>query len=46
MGGYISNADPINFTADIHEVDGKAIAKREWVPGLTANPRLERVMRG
>ena len=33
VGGYISNAGPINFTADIHEVDGKAIAKRGRIPG-------------
>ena len=44
VGGYISNAGPINFTADIHEVDGKAIAKRGRIPGLTANPKLKRVM--
>ena len=44
VGGHISNAGPINFTADIHEVDGKAIAKRGRIPGLTANPRLKRVM--
>ena len=44
VGGYISNAGPINFTADIHEVDGKAIAKRGRIPGLTANPRLKRVL--
>ena len=44
VGGYISNAGPINFTADIHEVDGKAIAKRGRIPGLTENPRLKRVM--
>ena len=44
VGGHISNAGPINFTADIHEVDGKAIAKRGRIPGLTANPRLKRVL--
>ena len=44
VGGYISNAGPINFTADIHEVDGKAVAKRGRIPGLTTNPRLKRVM--
>ena len=43
VGGYISNAGPINFTADIHEVEGKAIAKRGRIPGLTENPRLRRV---
>ncbi len=44
VGGYISNAGPINFTADIHEVEGKAIAKRGRIPGLTENLRLKRVM--
>ena len=45
-GGYISYAGPINFTVDIHEVDEKANAKQGRIPGLTANPRLERVMWG
>ena len=44
VGGHISNAGPINFTADIHEVDGKAIAKRGRIPGLTENPKLKRVL--
>jgi nicotinate phosphoribosyltransferase len=28
VGSYISGAKPIDFTADLHEVDGKPIAKR------------------
>ena len=44
VGSYISGAKPIDFTADLHEVDGKPIAKRGRIPGITANPRLMRVM--
>lgn len=42
VGAYISDAKPNNFTADIHEVDGRPIAKRGRIPGLTVNPRLDR----
>jgi nicotinate phosphoribosyltransferase len=44
VGSYISGAKPIDFTADLHEVDGKPIAKRGRIPGITANPRLQRVL--
>jgi nicotinate phosphoribosyltransferase len=44
VGSYISGAKPIDFTADLHEVDGKPIAKRGRIPGITQNPRLKRVM--
>lgn len=44
VGSYISDAPPINFTADLHEVEGKPIAKRGRMPGVTPNPRLKRVM--
>jgi len=44
VGSYISGARPIDFTADLHEVEGKPIAKRGRIPGITANPRLKRVM--
>ena len=43
VGSYISGAKPIDFTADLHEVDGKPIAKRGRTPGITPNPRLKRV---
>jgi nicotinate phosphoribosyltransferase len=43
VGSYISDASPIDFTADLHEVDGKPIAKRGRMPGITQNPRLKRV---
>jgi nicotinate phosphoribosyltransferase len=44
VGSYISDARPIDFTADLHEVEGKPIAKRGRMPGVTHNPRLKRVM--
>ena len=43
VGSYISGASPIDFTADIHEVDGVAIVKRGRTPGITASPRLKRI---
>jgi nicotinate phosphoribosyltransferase len=44
IGSYISGARPIDYTADLHEVDGKAVAKRGRIPGITKNPRLKRVI--
>ena len=44
VGSYISGARPIDFTADIHEIEGKPIAKRGRIPGITANPRLKRIL--
>jgi len=44
VGSYISGARPIDFTADLHEVEGKPIAKRGRTPGITPNPRLKRVI--
>ena len=44
VGSYISGARPIDFTADLHEVEGRPIAKRGRIPGITANPRLKRVL--
>jgi len=44
VGSYISNAKPIDFTADLHEVEGKPIAKRGRMPGITPTPRLRRVI--
>ncbi len=43
VGSYISGATPIDFTGDIKEIDGRAIAKRGRIPGRTDSPRLERV---
>ncbi len=44
IGSYISGARPIDFTADLHEVEGKPIAKRGRTPGITPNPRLKRIL--
>ena len=44
VGSYISAAPPNDFTADIHEIDGRPVAKRGRTPGITTNPRLDRVM--
>ncbi len=44
VGSYISGASLNDFTADIHEVDGKPVAKRGRIPGVTYNPRLERLL--
>jgi nicotinate phosphoribosyltransferase len=44
VGSYISGAKPIDFTADLHEVEGKPIAKRGRIPGITVNPRLKRIL--
>ena len=44
VGSYITGASPIDFTADIHEIEGKPIAKRGRIPGKTPNPRLKRII--
>jgi nicotinate phosphoribosyltransferase len=44
VGSYISGARPIDFTADLHQVAGRPVAKRGRIPGITPNPRLKRVM--
>jgi nicotinate phosphoribosyltransferase len=43
VGSYISGATPIDFTGDIKEIDGKPIAKRGRIPGITESPRLQPV---
>jgi nicotinate phosphoribosyltransferase len=43
VGAYISGAAPIDFTGDIKEIDGRPIAKRGRIPGITESPRLQRV---
>ena len=43
VGSAISDASPIDFTGDLKEIDGKAVAKRGRIPGRAENPRLARV---
>ena len=39
-----TEAGPIDFTADLHMVAGKLVAKRGRLPGITSNPRLKRII--
>jgi nicotinate phosphoribosyltransferase len=43
VGSYISGARPVDFTGDLKEIDGRPIAKRGRIPGLTHSPRLATV---
>jgi nicotinate phosphoribosyltransferase len=43
VGSFISGAAPIDFTGDLKEIDGRPIAKRGRIPGLTPSPRLRRL---
>jgi len=43
VGSYISGAHPIDMTMDLKETNGKPIAKRGRIPGITENPRLVRL---
>jgi nicotinate phosphoribosyltransferase len=42
IGSAISSAPPIDFTGDIKAIEGKPIAKRGRIPGITPNPRLKK----
>ncbi len=44
VGMEIAAAPPIGFTADIKEVDGEPRTKRGRIPGITDNPRLQKVI--
>ena len=46
VGSYISSAPPIDMTMDLKEVEGKPVAKRGRIPGITPNPRLKRRIPG
>ncbi len=43
VGSAISGAPPIDFTGDLKEIEGRPIAKRGRIPGITNNARLKRV---
>ena len=40
VGSYISSAKPIDMTMDLKAVEGRPVAKRGRIPGLTPAPRL------
>lgn len=44
VGSYISDANPIDMTLDIKEVEGKPIAKRGRIPGRIENLKLKRII--
>lgn len=44
VGSYISAAQPIDMTMDLKEVDGKPVAKRGRIPGLSKSERLKRMI--
>jgi nicotinate phosphoribosyltransferase len=44
VGSYISGARPVDYTADIREIDGRPVAKRGRLPGLQRGDRLHRVL--
>ena len=46
VGSAVSSAPPIDFTADIKAIEGKPVAKRGRIPGITDNPRLREVKLG
>ena len=44
VGGYIASSPPNPMVADIHEIDGRPMAKKGRIPGITPSPRLGRVL--
>ena len=44
VGKFIASSPPSGFSGDIHEVDGKPIAKRGRIPGVTMSRRLTRIL--
>lgn len=44
VGSFISGAPAIDMTMDLKEVNGRAVAKRGRLPGLSDTSRLERVL--
>jgi len=44
VGSYISGAPPIDMTMDLKEIDGRPIAKRGRIPGITPSERLVQIL--
>ncbi len=44
VGHYISSAGPIDMTMDIKAIEGRPVAKRGRIPGITENPKLKRLV--
>ncbi len=43
VGSFISRAPAIDMTMDLKEVNGKALAKRGRIPGITESDRLQKI---
>jgi len=43
VGSFISRAPAIDMTMDLKEVEGRPIAKRGRIPGITHNPGLKKI---
>ena len=43
VGSFISGAPAIDMTMDLKEVNGQPVAKRGRIPGITPNPRLQKM---
>lgn len=43
VGSFISRAPALDMTMDIKEIEGKAIAKRGRIPGVTESARLRKI---
>jgi nicotinate phosphoribosyltransferase len=44
VGSFIAGAHAIDFTGDIKEIEGVAVAKRGRIPGMSPNERLRRLL--
>lgn len=44
VGSYISGAQAIDMTMDLKEINGKPIAKRGRIPGITPSTRLHKII--
>ena len=44
VGSYISGAPAVDMTMDIKEIDGRPIAKRGRIPGITESAGLEKIL--
>lgn len=43
VGSYISSAAPIDFTADVREIEGRPVAKLGRIPGMQRGERLKMI---
>jgi Nicotinic acid phosphoribosyltransferase len=41
IGGYVSNADPVDFSLDIVDIEGESVTKRGKLPGIKSVRREE-----